>query len=812
MSESAKKKKEPVRIPLLAMRGMVLFPQMVLHFDVGRDKSIYALNEAINSDRRIFLAAQRDIRSDEPESEDIYEVGVVAEIRQIVKAQNHLRVLVEGLYRARLIEVTETDPFFEAIIQEHPLKPMRASGGKMLSALSRTVKDLFDEYSGMVPQMAKEMVFNAIVSEDPVFLGEYIAANMSIHTDDKQMILEESSVPKRLKMLAQIIEEENSVLSLEHEIHEKVRSQMDTNQREYYLREQLKAISSELGDGESAIEESAAYHDRINELKLDEQSAEKLHKEAARLLKVSHNSHESGVIKTYLDSVLELPWNKLTKDKIDITKAQKQLDRDHYGMTKVKERILEMLAVRSLAPDLKGQIICLVGPPGVGKTSVAKSIAKSIGRKYVRLSFGGVRDESDIRGHRKTYIGAMPGRIITALKQAQSSNPLMLLDEVDKLSNDFRGDPSAALLEVLDSEQNDSFRDHYIEIPFDLSRVLFVATANSTNNIPRPLLDRMEIIQLPSYTREEKFNIAKKHLAPKQVKRHGLSSKKFTVSDSALYASIDYYTREAGVRNLERTIANLCRKGAKKLVEGSQEKIAIKGSNIGQFLGARKFKPDYLSACDEIGLVNGLAWTSVGGEMMQIEVAILDGSGKTVLTGSLGEVMKESAHAAISYVRSCTEKYGIEKDFYKTKDIHIHVPEGAVPKDGPSAGIAIGTALVSALSGIPVYRDVAMTGEVSLRGRVLPIGGLKEKTMAAFRTGIKTVIIPDENMSDLEEIDNLVRGSIRFVPAKHIKTVLDTALTRKAPLIVERPAKSVAAITPTLEYEKDDSFNGHISS
>ncbi len=804
----AKIDKKTVKLPLLAMRGMVLFPQMVLHFDVGREKSVYALNEAMNEDRLIFLTAQKDIRDEDPEGNNIYDVGVVAEIKQIIKTQNHLRVLVEGRYRARILHIEEEEPYFIAEVEEHPLKSGRSAGKKMINALMRTLKDLFQEYSMMTPRMSKDLVFNALAADSPEFLTEYIAANMPIHTDDKQMVLEESSVTKRIKMLIQILEEENDILSLEQEIHEKVRSQIDTNQREYYLREQMKAISSELGDGDSAQEDIYEYHTRIEGLKLEEETAEKLRKEADRLLKMPYNSHEAGVIKGYLDTVLDLPWNVFTKDKLNIEKAQKQLDRDHYGMEKVKTRILEMLSVRALAPDIKGQIICLAGPPGVGKTSIAKSIAKSMGRKYVRLSLGGVRDESDIRGHRKTYIGAMPGRIINAIKLAGSQNPLVLLDEVDKLGNDFRGDPSAALLEVLDSEQNNAFRDHYIEVPFDLSQVLFIATANNLGNVPQPLLDRMEIIQLTSYTREEKFQIGKRYLVPKQMKRHGLTTGQLRINPSAIYALIDYYTRESGVRGLEREIASLCRKAAKQIVSGEAEKVSITGKNIESFLGGHKFKQEKLASDGEPGLVNGLAWTSVGGEMLQIEVAVLEGSGKTVLTGSLGDVMKESAQAAISYIRTCTDKYGVDKDFYKTKDIHIHVPEGAVPKDGPSAGITICTAVLSALSGIPARGDVAMTGEMSLRGRVLPIGGLKEKTMAAYRNGIKTIIIPEDNKVDLEEVDNIVKESIRFVTAKNIKTVLDTALIRKFVPRKELAAESSAKTTGTLEYREEEEQRG----
>ena len=795
---------ETVCLPMLALRGMVLFPKMVLHFDVGREKSIYALNEAMGNDRLLFLCAQKDIRDEDPEGNEIYGVGVVAEIKQIIKSGAGLRVLVEGRYRAQLVRIIDDDPFFSAEIEDYPLKPLKNVRRHMLDALMRTLKDLFEEHGSMTPRMTKELIFNAVVADDPIFLSEYIAANLYIHSDDKQSILEESSVPRRLKLLIQILEEENDILSLENEIHEKVRSQIDGNQREYYLREQMKAISSELGESESASEEAYEYHMKIEKLGLDGESAEKLHKEADRLLKMPSNSHEAGVIKTYLDNCLELPWNKFTKDKFDIARAANQLDKDHYGMKKVKERILEMLAVRALAPDIRGQIICLAGPPGVGKTSVAKSIAKSMGRKYVRMSLGGVRDESDIRGHRKTYVGAMPGRIINAMKQAGSSNPLMLLDEVDKLGSDFRGDPSSALLEVLDSEQNYAFRDHYIELPYDLSHVLFIATANDLSTVPRPLLDRMEVIRLSSYTREEKFQIAKKYLVKKQMKKHGLTRSTFAIRDNALYALIDFYTRESGVRSLEREIASLCRKAAKQIVAGEQEKVVVAAANIMEYLGAHKFKLDELSESDEVGLVNGLAWTSVGGEMLQVEVAVLEGSGKIVLTGSLGDVMKESAQAAISYIRSCGDKYGVEQDFHKTKDIHIHVPEGATPKDGPSAGVTICTAVLSALSGIPVKREVAMTGEISLRGRVLTIGGLKEKVMAAYRAGIKTIILPESNMPDLEEVDEIVKKSIAFIPAKHIKTVLDTALSKRyKPTPPEKRAEPAKTQMPELEYESD---------
>ncbi len=777
------KKQELVqmKLPMLALRGLVLYPKMVLHFDVGREKSILALNEAMARKQLVYLVAQKDIRDDNPTPNQIYKVGVVAQIKQILKTQGETaKVLVEGKFRAKTLEVTDTEPFFQALVQEYPLRPNRARTSMLASALMRTVKDKFEEFVSLSPRMPREIVMNVMTTEDPVFLVEFIAGNIPIQDDRKQAVLEESSVTKRLELMAAILESENEILAVEQDIYEKVKESVDKNQREYYLREQMKAISAELGEGEDLGDEVQHYHDAIDKLEMAQEYRDKLYKEADRLMKMPGNSQEAAVIRTYLDSVLELPWNERTKDRIDIAKAQKQLDKDHYGLTKVKERILELLAVRKLAPDIKGQIICLEGPPGVGKTSIAKSIAKAMGRNYGRISLGGVRDESDIRGHRKTYVGAMPGRIVNGLKQAHSRNALLLLDEVDKLGNDFRGDPASALLEVLDSEQNNAFRDHYIEIPFDLSEVLFIATANDLSTVPRPLLDRMEIISIASYTREEKFQIAKRHLLPKQMKRHGLSGKTLRVSDDTLYGLIDFYSREAGVRSLERLIASLCRKAAKEIVAASQEdkqkKVVITAANLSDYLGPKKFHPDQIESENEVGLVNGLAWTSVGGEMLQVEVAVLEGNGKLELTGSLGDVMKESAHAAITYIRSCADRYQIPKDFYKTKDIHIHVPEGAVPKDGPSAGVTICTAVLSALAGLPVRRDVAMTGEITLRGRVLPIGGLREKTMAAYRAGIKTVVIPKDNEPDLEEVDPVVKEAIRFVVADRVDTVLNTAL------------------------------------
>ncbi len=783
-------KKQPAEIvtmPMIAMRGIVLFPNTIMHFDVGRKKSVAALEEAMKNSQEVFLASQINIEEDDIKLDNVNKVGIVAEIRQVLKNNGGTtRILVEGKYRAKIVDIVSEEPFLIADIQEFPLKELRPKRSVLCDALMRTVKDLFNEYTYLVPKMSKELILKAFSIDDPIQLGEFLAGNLNIDIEDKQAILEESNYVKRLEMLASVLEKENNILGVEKDIYEKVKEQVDQNQREYYLREQLKAITEELGDGENIQDEVDSYKKKIAAIEVEGEVKNKLLEEASKLSKMPFNSQEASVIRGYLDTCLALPWNIKTEEKIDIAKAKKQLDKNHYGLEKVKERILELLAVRKLEPNIKGQIICLVGPPGVGKTSIARDIASAMGRKYTRISLGGIKDESDIRGHRKTYVGAMPGRIMNAVKLAGSKNALILLDEIDKMGNDFRGDPASAMLEVLDPEQNIAFRDHYIELPFDLSDILFITTANDPSTIPGPLYDRMEIIELSSYTREEKFQIAKKHLVKKEVKRHGLSSKNISIGDSAIYAIIDSYTREAGVRNLERTIGSLCRKAAKKIVSGEAEKVKISDANITDFLGTKKFRPETIENNDTVGLVNGLAWTSVGGDMLQVEVAVLDGNGKIELTGNLGDVMKESAKTAISYVRSCTEKYGIEHDFYKTKDIHIHVPEGAVPKDGPSAGVTLTTAIVSALSGIPVRRDVAMTGEVTLRGRVLAIGGLREKTMAAYRAGVKTVLIPEDNVPDLEDIDPVVKKAITFVPAKEVETVLETALVKPTNVDVKR--------------------------
>ncbi len=782
-------------IPAISLRGLVVFPAMVLHFDVGRERSVKALKAAAEGSGRIFLVAQKDASLTEPELSDIYEVGVIAEVRQILTTPDgSTRVLVEGLSRARRVKPVSGKEYLQFEVKELPNRGAALSDSTAEAAV-RALKNVFAEYAQVSPRMPREL-FEGIMSEENCSeLFEKVVFNVVLRVEDKQTLLETNGLLRRVMTLISMLENEIEIIETEIDIQEQVKEQVDKNQRDYYLREQLRAIYKQLGEGDNPQEESEKYIEKIRALNLSEEITEKLVGEAEKLVKMSYSSQEAGVIRSYLDTVLELPWNIRTKDKLDIDKVQKQLDKDHYGLKKVKERITEIISVRALAPDVKGQIICLYGPPGVGKTSIGKSIAAALGRKYVRISLGGVHDEAEIRGHRKTYIGAMPGRIAAALKQAKSMNPVMLLDEIDKMGSDYKGDPASAMLEVLDSEQNTTFTDHYLEVPLDLSNVLFITTANSLDTIPAPLLDRMEIIELSSYTREEKFNIAKRHLLPKQLKKHGEKPSTVKINDKALYSVIDFYTREAGVRKLERSIADICRKSAKRIVSG-EKRVSVTDQNITDFLGVKKYLPEHLAAHDEVGLVNGLAWTSVGGVTMPLEVLVLDGTGKTEFTGSLGEVMKESAKIAVSLTRSLAKKYGIDPDFYKNKDIHIHAPEGAVPKDGPSAGVTLTTALVSALSGTPVRRDVAMTGEITLRGKVLAIGGLKEKTMAAYRAGVKTVCIPKENEPDLEEIDEVVRSSLKFVAAEDISTVLETALVlpncapeKKAPMKRRASAK-----------------------
>lgn len=781
-----KTKIENITMPALAIRGLVVFPNVVVHFDVAREMSESALKAAMSDNKLIFLTAQKDDDVDDPNIQDLYQVGVVAEIRQMLKgSDNIIRVLVEGKYRAKLVDILQYEPYLIANVRAYPEIKRINSDEIEVEAVMRAIKQAFYQYASVMPRMPKELVTAVMNETDPFKIFDALVFNIPLAVDDKEMLLEESHIISRLSMLLAMMAREVEVMDIERHIQERVRQQLDNTQKEYYLRAQMKAIANQLGEDDDYQEDIDEYSERIQALDIDEESREKLFREADRLAKMSPSSQDAYVIRNYLDNVLELPWNVSTKDKTNIESVKDILDKDHYGLEKVKERILENIAVRELKPDVKGQIICLVGPPGIGKTSIGKSIARAMGRKYQRVSLGGVRDESDIRGHRKTYVGAMPGRIINAMKLAGSKNPLILLDEIDKMSHDMRGDPSSALLEVLDSEQNSAFRDHYIEIPFDLSNVLFVTTANTTQTIDPPLLDRMDVIELTSYTREEKFHIAKEHLIPKQLKANGLKAAMLKINDDAVYIIIDNYTKEAGVRSLERKIARLCRKAAKAIVSGEKKSVRINAKNIEEYLGVKKYLDDDLAKKNEIGVVNGLAWTSVGGVIMPLEASVFDGKGTIETTGSLGDVMKESAKIAVSYVRSIADKYGIPSEFYREKDIHIHAPEGATPKDGPSAGVTMTTALVSALANIPVKHDVAMTGEITLHGKVLPIGGLREKTMAAYKAGMKTVIIPVGNKGDLEEVDNVVKDNVQFVYAEKISDVLEVALEKKEPRYIK---------------------------
>lgn len=765
-------------MPMVALRGLVIFPEMTLHFDVGRQKSIRSVRTAMEKKTNIFLATQMDMECDDPRSEDIYNSGVVCEIKQVMKlpGTDTLRVVVYGLYRAELLHINSYSPHLSAFVRRIETEQVSADDKKYEEALVRRLVSIFEDYAYFIPKLPPDIVVGVSVRKEAAELADYILSNIPLEYAVKQALLEELNPLKRAESLCLILTREIELLSIEEEINQKVQEQMEENQREYYLREQIKAISEELNEGDGAISESEDYKEKIRAIGFTEDVERKLLKECDRLMKMQSSSPESAVVRNYLDKIVSLPWSYCTEENLDIEHAEKVLDDDHYGLKDVKERIIEFLAVRKINPDVKGQIICLAGPPGVGKTSIARSLASAMGRTYARISLGGVRDEADIRGHRKTYIGSMPGRIIEAIEQAKSSNPLILLDEVDKLGSDHRGDPSSALLEVLDAEQNSTFTDHYLEIPYDLSKVMFITTANDKSRIPAPLLDRMEIIDIPGYTYEEKFQIAKKHLVPKQIKANGLKKSYVKFTDKAIKVIISGYTKEAGVRVLERTIAKVLRKIAVEYAKGFDGKITIKDTDLEKYIGAVKFKPDEKSKVNQIGVVNGLAYTSVGGTMLTVEVAVMDGTGKIELTGSLGDVIKESAKAAVSYIRANADKYRIDKDFYQNKDIHIHFPEGAVPKDGPSAGVTIFTALVSALSGCKVKADVAMTGEITITGRVLPIGGLREKTMAAYVEGIKTVVVPEANRSDLEKIDEKVKEKINFVFASTGDDVLKVAL------------------------------------
>ena len=762
----------------IAMRGMVAFPKMVLHFDVSRDKSCKAIEHAVKEGKKLFLVTQHEAYVDNPKASDLYKVGVVAEIKQVLKMPDHImKVLVEGVYRANLVRLIDDGSVLKAEVKRTPTYSRSKYDEVEAQALVRSVKDVFERYSSFFPKMPKELFVSVMSQDNPVKLFEAVTFNCALNYRDKQTLLEESNIINKLSVLFACLTSETEILELENLINEQTKNSIDKGQREYYLREQMRVIQEQLGEDDG--DEAFNYINDIMALKIDDKSREKLLKEADRLAKLPAASQEAFVIKNYLDTVLDLPWGVYSKAKLSLEKAEAVLEKEHYGLKKVKERILEFLAVHMLNPEIKGQIICLSGPPGIGKTSIAKSVAKAMGRKYARVSLGGVRDEADIRGHRKTYVGAMPGRIITAISQAGTSNPLILFDEIDKLCSDIKGDPSSAMLEVLDSEQNNAFRDHYIEVPFDLSKAVFLTTANDVSRIPAPLLDRMEIIELPSYTAEEKYHITKEHLIPKQLKEHGLKTSQLKIADEAINDIIQFYTKEAGVRNLERKIASICRKSAKKIAAGEAKRISVKSKDLKNLLGIRRYTEDLALKENKTGIVNGLAWTSVGGVIMPLEVLVLKGTGKVEVTGSLGDVMKESAKIAVSYVRSVAEKYGINPDFYKENDIHIHAPEGAVPKDGPSAGVTMTTALVSALSGLEVRADAAMTGEITLHGKVLPIGGLREKTMAAYKAGINTVVIPEANRADLEEVDDAVKESLNFVFAENLSDVLETALIKK---------------------------------
>ena len=781
-------KVEQTTLPVVALRGAVAFPGVTLSFELSDELCINAAEAAFDTDSLVVICSVADLSSDKLSTSSLYRVGTVAKIKQSVKTpEGNMRIITEGYSRAT---VTEFHRFANYICAELICKTITLSDEESIKsqAYCRAIMSEAESLTSMLPSVSDDMLTTAKSIKNPALLADFIASNLLVKHIDKQKVLECFDPIKRIELLIALMRDETDLLECEMKIHKKVRSALNQNQKEFYLREQLRVIRDELGEGESGDE----YIEKINSLKCSDEVREKLLKEADRLAKTPFGSSEATVTRSYLDTCLEIPWEISTKDRLDVKAAQKILDADHDGLEKVKDRILEYLAVKQLNPELKNQILCLVGPPGVGKTSIAASIARAMKRKYVRVSLGGVRDEADIRGHRKTYIGSMPGRIVQGLTQAKVKNPLMLLDEIDKLTRDAHGDPASALLEALDAEQNHAFRDHFVELPVDLSECLFIATANTLETVPKPLLDRMEVIELKTYTKTEKIAIAKNHLIPKQLKRHGLNRRMLSISESALEEMIDYYTRESGVRNLERRLAELARKAAKRFVDdGSLKSIKVSAENLCEFLGARKLIPEHIADEDEIGVVNGLAYTESGGDVLKVEVAVLEGSGKLELTGSLGDVMKESARIALSLVRSLASEYGIDSDFYKTKDIHIHFPEGAVPKDGPSAGVTMVTALVSALSGRAVRRDVAMTGEISLRGKVLAIGGLKEKTMAAFSFGVRDVLIPEDNMRELDDIDTAAREGLNFIPCRSISDVLRHALC--TPLHSDATAAEVKA-------------------
>lgn len=766
-------------MPVIPLRGISIFPTMVIHFDVGREKSVSALEHAMLSDQTVFLVTQKNSETDLPTPADFFQFGTVARIKQMLRLPaNAIRVLVEGVSRGRISEMVHEVPYFRAHIEYIP-EPVDQNEDPKVEALRRAVFNQFVEYVEVSQKLTPEILpgIEAIASAGR--LADIITSNLELKIEEKQQILESVDLIERLERVSEFLKRENEVLKIEQEISMKVKNRINENQREYYLREQMKTIQGELGQDESIEEEVEGWLEQLDALKLEPKTHEKVEKEIKRMLRIQPASADASVLRSYIECVLELPWNKATEDKIDLKNTKKILDADHYGLEKVKDRILEYLAVMSLSEDFKGPIICLVGPPGVGKTSIGRSIARSIGREFVRMSLGGVHDEAEIRGHRRTYVGAIPGRIITSIRDVGVNNPVFLLDEIDKVASDYRGDPASALLEVLDPEQNKDFKDHYLDLPFDLSRVLFITTANSTDTIPRPLLDRMEVITLTGYTEEEKVKIAQKHLIPKQIKENGLQKKQINISESAVRNVINYYTRESGVRNLEREIGSICRKAARKVVESKSKKDAsfrVTAGNLESYLGKKKTSYDIIEGGNEIGVTTGMAWTAVGGDTLFIETTVMKGTGKLVLTGQLGDVMQESAKAGLSVIRARSEKLGIDEEFYKNRDIHVHIPEGATPKDGPSAGVTMCTSMISALTETPVRKDLAMTGEITLRGKVLPVGGIKEKVIAAHRAGVKKVLLPKDNMKDIDELPQNVRKDLEFRSIETIDEVLEEAL------------------------------------
>ena len=772
-------RKTKEHLPLLPLRGVLVFPNMVLHLDVGRERSVKALEEAMVGDNRILLMAQKDARVDEPAEADLFAVGTVALIKQMIKLPGGMiRVLVEGLSRSSIIRYLQTEPFFKV---EAELIPEETVKTAEVEALRRSLLYQFEHYLKAGRKIPPETLTTVSGIEEPGRLADIITSHLSLKIGQKQDLLEAISAKERLEKLSEILSREMEIAEIERRINLRVRKQMEKTQKEYYLREQMKAIQKELGEKDERTAEADEYREKIDKAELPPEVEEKALEEADRLEKMPPAAAEGIVIRTYLDWLLGLPWSVITEDRLDLDRAAEILDEDHYGLRKVKERIIEYLAVRQLAEKLKGPILCLIGPPGVGKTSLAKSIARALERNFVRISLGGVRDEAEIRGHRRTYVGALPGRIIQGMRQAKSKNPVFLMDEIDKMSTDFRGDPSSALLEVLDPEQNHAFSDHYIELPFDLSQVMFITTANAPHNIPQPLLDRMEIIHLAGYTEEDKVEIAKRHLIPKQISEHGLTTDNLVLSEGAVRGVIRSYTREAGVRNLERSLAAICRKVAREVVKDRNTRVKLSRKGLQKYLGVSRFRYGTAERENEVGVATGLAWTEAGGDLLSIEVTLMKGKGKVILTGKLGEVMQESAQAALSYIRSRADTLGLDENFYEQTDIHIHVPEGAIPKDGPSAGIAMAVALASALTRNPVRRDVTLTGEITLRGRVLPVGGIKEKMLAAHRAGIKYMLMPVENRKDLSDIPANVRRKVEVKLVEHMDEVLDLTLLKKPP-------------------------------